>query len=936
MLQYRHWTSNVNRQRIFVALCLLMLTTFLYPVAVDSSRLTPASTGAGENCQGIATITKADTPHAETTVDFPHADQPPAFAPGDEYYYAKFGLQGASAAVNASTLAPNGSLYIGGLFRHVNGVFTDYIAQWNGMEWRSLGGGLDAPVCAVAVDAAGIVYVGGAFTEATNADGSTVSVNGIARWDGATWSALGGGVSGMVRALALDEAGTLYVGGDFTQATNANGTTITAQRIIRWDGEAWHPLGAGLDYAVRSLAVDGDQVYVGGDFTYGFNSDGTGISVNRIARWDGSGWFGFGSGLNNGVNSIVRAIAVAPNGDVYLGGDFSVVFRNGPSPDVHRVIRWDGSDWHLLGSPTSNGVNGTVHALTIDNSGTLFVGGLFFAAGNPDGTTASTPYIATWNGTSWGTLAGGATYQVYTLAQDGEAPLYAGGVFATVAGGTVVAQRIAVWDGTAWGAVGGGSIHGLNGVTLALQVDAGGNVYAGGGFTIAGNRRANYIARWDGVQWHPLGAGLNNGVNGPVYAIAIDAAGMVYVGGDFTEATNADGSTVNVNRIARWDGTAWSALGGGVNAIVRALVLDEADVLYVAGDFTEATNANGTPIGTRRIARWDGGAWHPLGVGGNNGVDQPVRALAVDGTRLYVGGDFTYGLNGDGTGISVNRIARWDGSGWYGFGSGLNNGVNSSVRAIAVAPTGDVYLGGDFSSVFRNGPSPDVDQIIRWDGSDWHLLGTPASNGVGSAVHALTFDPSGALYAGGLFVTAHNGNGSVVNARYIAKWDGVAWSALGSGNDFFVYALDVVPASASTPALLFEGGAFERAGDKVSVYIAAYEIDAPLAVSLASFEATPHPDHIQLTWETTEESQNLGFHLYRSLDKSTVGERITRELLPSQVPGGGGAYYTFMDSEVLAGRTYYYRLESVHFAGHTLLYGPVSVFYETPRASPRR
>ena len=41
-----------------------------------------------------------------------------------------------------------------------------------------------------------------------------------------------------------------------------------------------------------------------------------------------------------------------------------------------------------------------------------------------------------------------------------------------------------------------------------------------------------------------------------------------------------------------------------------------------------------------------------------------------------------------------------------------------------------------------------------------------------------------------------------------------------------------------------------------------YELGAPLAVTLASFDATAQPDHIQVTWETVSELNNSGFNLY--------------------------------------------------------------------------
>jgi len=79
------------------------------------------------------------------------------------------------------------------------------------------------------------LYVGGAFTTA----GTNRAMN-VAKWDGSAWSALGSGVGGTVRALAV--SGTnLYAGGDFTTAGGSS-----AQYVAKWDGSAWSALGSGV------------------------------------------------------------------------------------------------------------------------------------------------------------------------------------------------------------------------------------------------------------------------------------------------------------------------------------------------------------------------------------------------------------------------------------------------------------------------------------------------------------------------------------------------------------------------------------------------------------------------------------------------------------------------------------------------------------------
>ena len=76
----------------------------------------------------------------------------------------------------------------------------------------------------------------------------------------------------------------------------------------------------------------------------------------------------------------------------------------------------------------------------------------------------------------------------------------------------------------------------------------------------------------------------------------------LYAAGAFTRITN-NGTVTSAPRVARWDGSNWSALGGGVNSLAYALVVSGSDV-YVGGSFTSATNA-GVATTVNRIARWE-------------------------------------------------------------------------------------------------------------------------------------------------------------------------------------------------------------------------------------------------------------------------------------------------------------------------------------------
>jgi hypothetical protein len=105
----------------------------------------------------------------------------------------------------------------------------------------------------------------------------------------------------------------------------------------------------------------------------------------------------------------------------------------------------------------------------------------------------------------------------------------------------------------------------------------------------------------------------------------------------------------------------------------------------------------------------------------------------------------------------------------------------------------------------------------------------------------------------------------------------------------------------------------------------------PLAVLLATFEATAQTDHVLVAWETVSEASNSGFNLYRSL--SADGEYALLGFTPSASPGATqGAAYGYQDFDVTAGQAYWYKLEDIDLNGAATMHGPVSVVYQAPTA----
>lgn len=746
--------------------------------------------------------------------------------PDDIYWDNAFGSSGVVGAIRVVAISGCNDVYVGGKFDGIGGIPARNVARWDGAAWHSLGiddeNGVSGQVNAIAFDGDD-VYIGGRFDRA-----GTLTVNNITRWDGSEWHELDGGVDaydewelptpGEVKAIAVDKP-YIYVAGRFDTVRRG---AMPVNNIARWDGAEWQPMENGLQGdgsgqppdlgEVNTLVVGFNGLYAGGRFVRSGSTQ-----MNGVARWDGVVWRDVGGSLA-ATGDRVQVYALALNGpDLYVGGRFDragevnakniavwtgmlgqwIPFGEGSSTPVrtldvygttvyasgsftsptggkpNNIAFWDGSGWRPLGRPENNGTDTAVYSIAISSSN-VYVAGVFGTAG-----PATAGGIAIWDVATqtWRPLnknassGGGVIGAVYALALTDDF-LYVGGRFGTA--GLVKTNSLARWNRQTrvWSALGGGvAIDPTISTTILPSVRAivvdGQNIYVGGRFDYAGGVRANNIAKWDGVQWSPLGKGIGPNLDGgpydstsAIYALAAKD-GIVYAGGEFILAGGE-----RANRIAKWEESTrtWTALGGGIggssfNTRVNAVAIGPQGV-YVGGIFPVAGEVRAS-----NIALFDGAAWQALG----RGVNNAVFALAVggDGT-LYAGGNFSTAGDRD-----AENIARWNGTAWQPMGVG----VNQPVRGLAVGPQG-VYATGDFLFSLAEQTS----RVARWNGTYWEGLGSGLTNQIGMASgYAVAVDGDDVFF-GGTFTIA--GSKSALN---LAKWSkpgsGIVFDPDNDGSD---------------------------------------------------------------------------------------------------------------------------------------------------------
>jgi hypothetical protein len=323
--------------------------------------------------------------------------------------------------------------------------------------------------------------------------------------------------------------------------------------------------------------------------------------------------------------------------------------------------------------------------------------------------------------------------------------------------------------------------------------------------------------------WDHLGHGATASVpalDGAVYALNADNPGTLYVGGHFL---NAGGHTA-ADHIASWNGTSWSAVGPGLNGDVHAIAY-HAGKVYAGGTFT---NAGGDPEADF-LAVWNGSHWSSFctPTGPDPAFSASVNALQIVGSTLYVGGSFPNGAG----------IASAD----YLVACNLTTGTSSStVDSVPHAFGGGVYgltadNGGNLyaSGQFINLESiPAADHVAAYlGGGTWHAMGSGPGVGGGavdSYVGSITSDGTN-VYVGSDSVNI----AGIAAADHVARWNGSAWSAMGSntaGTDGWFPASSFIYSMTTSGPLVFATGSFQNANGN------------PLADDIAYFNGTTwHP-----------------------------------------------------------------------------------------------
>jgi len=352
--------------------------------------------------------------------------------------------------------------------------------------------------------------------------------------------------------------GNIMVVGNFTQMDQVNSSRIARLDLNGGLDVSFNP-GSGADatvYAITNMLLPttttnvSTNYIIGGAFAnYDGNPAGGVARVTYQGQFDPTFNLGFGA---TGTNAVVHTLAITPNNQILVGGDFTsfdnqshhyLVELNPDGTLNTNFAAFDG---------ISSDINGSVRAMAVQPDGRILIGGLFTAVNggsfnyiarlNTDGTTDTNFNIGV-----------GCNNNVQAVVLDDQLRILVGGSFTQASGVTRNGITRLNSDGTVDPSINFG--FGANGFVDTILLQTNGEINVAGGFTTFDNLPENNFARLYGganagngmIQFAMQTYGVLESPTGSTDAII----GIQRVGGTFgTPSVSAVFSTSNNTAVA--------------------------------------------------------------------------------------------------------------------------------------------------------------------------------------------------------------------------------------------------------------------------------------------------------------------------------------------------------------------------------------------------
>ncbi|MBI5387365.1 MAG: carboxypeptidase regulatory-like domain-containing protein [Verrucomicrobia bacterium] len=344
----------------------------------------------------------------------------------------------------------------------------------------------------------------------------------------------------------------------------------------------------GANGPVHALALQPDgQCVIGGEFT---RVDGT--VYTRIARLQSVGVADAFFNPGFGANGTVYSVAITPDNKILVGGVFT---RMDTSNWVGIARLRANGDLDPSFNPGAGAANGAVRAVAAQADRKVLLGGNFtLVNGQPRASLAR----LNEDGSPDGAFAVALNGAVQAIAVQPDQRILIGGSFTTVGGSARVGIARLLANGNLDPSFTGSA--NLNGAVNAIGLQADGKVVLGGTFTLAGGSNSFYVVRLnaDGFVDATFQPGL--GADAPVTSVSVAPRGQILIGGQFTHFNLAARS--HFARL-RPNGSLDPVfvVGTGADDVVRAVIVQSDSAAIIGGDFTLVND-----IPRSRVARIHG------------------------------------------------------------------------------------------------------------------------------------------------------------------------------------------------------------------------------------------------------------------------------------------------------------------------------------------
>jgi uncharacterized delta-60 repeat protein len=283
-----------------------------------------------------------------------------------------------------------------------------------------------------------------------------------------------------------------------------------------------------------------------------------------------------------------------------------------------------------------------------------------------------------------------------------------------------------------------------NGWVRAAQVQANGQILAGGTFTNVNGLSWTDIVRFWADGSLDTAFVVDTGASNSVYCIAIQPDQKVIIGGTFSSVNGTNRSGIaRLNPDGSLD-TRFNPFLGPKSASVNCLAIQTNGALLVVGSFSSVNGANRT-----NFARLN--ADGSLDSGFDPAVTGGIECIASQSDNRVILGGTVSSVNG----TACTNIVRLNADGTVDTNFNLTLGLGRDIASIALQSDGKILLGGGMVDYFGRTYYFEIgrlDQNGNWDSS------LNPGSGPNGEVASIAVQPDGKVVIGGTFTTVNGAN----------------------------------------------------------------------------------------------------------------------------------------------------------------------------------